>query len=133
MPRSSPAATAADYDASGKALLDRTYAGWFASRHNLRRNELALNPAQPALEPLRVISPVDNAVFLLDPEIPSGSDKLRPVTNLPGTAVWKSDTLRIEPGSPEPLIHLTPGTHTLTATDPRTHVSQTFTLRVKPL
>ena len=78
-------------------------------------------------------SPADNATFLLDPEIPSGSDKLRPVTNLPGTAVWKSETLRIDPGSPEPLIHLTPGTHTLTATDPRTHVSQTFTLRVKSL
>jgi len=128
-----PAAVAADYDASGKALLEPAYAGWFASRHNLRRNDLALNPAPPVIEPLRVISPADNAVFLLDPEIPSGSDKLRPVTNLPGTALWKSDTLRIDPGTPEPVIHLTPGTHTLTATDPRTSNSQTFTLRVKSL
>ncbi|MEO7098391.1 MAG: penicillin-binding protein 1C [Luteolibacter sp.] len=124
--------TSSDYDDSGKALLDPIYAEWFSSRHNLRRNDLALN-AQPALEPLRVISPADNAVFLLDPEIPSGSDKLRPVTNLPGTALWKSDTLRIEPGTPEPIIHLTPGIHTLTATDPRTSKSQTFTLRVKSL
>ncbi|MEO5712550.1 MAG: penicillin-binding protein 1C [Luteolibacter sp.] len=128
-----PVAVSADYDPSGKALLEPAYSEWFASRHNLRRNDLALNPAPTVIEPLRVISPANNAVFLLDPEIPSGSDKLRPVTNLPGTALWKSDTLRIEPGSPEPVIHLTPGTHTLTATDPRTSTSQTFTLRVKSL
>ena len=128
-----PAATPADYDATGKALLDPTYAGWFASRHNLRRNDLAINPAKLAQEALRIISPADNATFLLDPEIPSGSDKLRPVTNLPGTARWQSDTLRIEPASPEPIIHLTPGTHTLTATDPTTGVTHTLTLRVKSL
>ncbi|MES2659898.1 MAG: penicillin-binding protein 1C [Verrucomicrobiota bacterium] len=126
-------ATPADYDATGKALLDPTYAAWFASRHNLRRNELALDPAAIAREPLRIISPADNATFLLDPEIPSGSDKLRPVTNLPGTARWQSDTLRIEPGSPEPIIHLTAGTHTVTATDPATGTVHTLTLRVKSL
>ena len=127
-----PAATPADYDASGHALLDSSYAEWFASRHNFRHNELALNAAR-APEKLRIISPADNATFLLDPEIPSGSDKLRPVTNLPGTAHWQSSTLRIEPASPEPIIHLTPGTHTLTATDPATGVVHNLTLRVKSL
>ncbi|WP_348223498.1 transglycosylase domain-containing protein [Luteolibacter sp.] len=128
-----PFATPADYDTSGKSLLDPTYAGWFASSHNLRRNELALDPATPAREPLRIISPADNATFLLDPEIPSGSDKLRPVTNLPGTARWQSATLRIEPGTPEPIIHLTAGTHIVTATDPATGEIHTLTLRVKSL
>ncbi len=128
-----PAATPSDYDSSGKALLDPTYAGWFASSYNLRRGDLALNPDQPAHEPLRIISPADNSTFLLDPEIPSGSDRLRPVTNLPGTARWQSETLRIEPASPEPIIHLTAGTHFLTATDPATGVTHTLTLRVKSL
>jgi len=128
-----PAATAADYDASGKALLDPTYAAWFASRHNLRRGELALDPAPATLEPLRVITPADNTTFLLDPEIPSGSDRLRPVTNLPGIARWESPTLRIEPASPEPIIHLSPGIHTLTATDPRTGRSHKLTLNVRRL
>lgn len=123
----------ADYDASGKALLDPTFSGWFSSRHNIRRNELILGTSLPALEALRIISPADDATYLLDPEIPSRSDKLRPVTNLPGIALWSSDTLRIEPATPEPIIHLTLGTHTLTATDSRTRVSQTFTLRVKSL
>lgn len=128
-----PHSTSADYDSSGKALLEPSYAEWFSSPHNGRHNDLAMGAPSPAIEPLRIISPAENSTFLLDPEIPSGSDKFRPVTNLPGTALWKSDTLRIEPATPEPIIHLTPGTHTLTAIDPRTSTSQSFTLRVKSL
>lgn len=127
------AATPADYDAGGRALLDPTYAEWFASRYNLRRNDLAMDPSQTTKQPLRIISPAADATFLLDPEIPSGSDKLRPVTNLPGTAVWKSETLRIESASPEPIIHLVSGTHIVTATDPATGTTHTLTLRVKSL
>ncbi len=127
------AATTADYDSAGRALLDPTYAGWFNSRHNLRRGELALDPASTAIEDLRIITPAKHTTFLLDPEIPSGSNLLRPTTNLPGIARWASPTLRIEPASPEPIIHLVPGTHTLTATDPRTGSTHTLTLHVKQL
>ena len=125
------AATPRDCDAAGKVLLDQSYAGWFASRHNQRRGELALDAAPDMLEPLRILTPADGTTLLLDPEIPSGSAKLRPVTNLPGTARWSSPTLRIEPATPEPVIHLTPGTHTLTATDPRTGIARLITLHVK--
>ena len=128
-----PAATAADYDASGKSLLDPTFTAWFTSPHNLRRHELALDPAPALLAPLTIISPADNTTLLLDPEIPSGSDKFRPVTNLPGTARWTSPTLRIEPATPEPVIHLTLGTHTLTATDPRNGNTHIITLHVKTM
>lgn len=128
-----PAATPADYTADGKALLDPVYAEWFASKHNIRRGELAMDTTAPSREPLRIISPAADATFLLDPEIPSGSSRLRPITNLPGTARWHSETLRIEPASPEPIIHLTAGTHVVTATDPATGVTHTLTLRVKSL
>ena len=128
-----PVTTAADYDLAGKALLDPTYASWFASRHNLRRSELALDPSPSLMAPLKIVSPANEATFLLDPEIPSGSAKLRPVTNLPGTARWTSPTLRIDPAMPEPIIHLSPGTHTLTATDSRTGATQHITLHVKGL
>jgi len=126
-------ATAADYDPTGKARLDPIYAEWFASRFNNRRNDLTMNPAAATREKLRILSPADHAVFLLDPEIPSGSDRLRPVTNLPGKARWESPTLRIEPASPEPIIHLTVGTHVLTAADPGTGVTHTLTIEVKSL
>ena len=128
-----PTATAADYDASARALLDPTYAEWFASRYNSRRNDLALNSSEVAREPFRIISPADHAIFLLDPEIPSGSGRLRPVTNLPNTAVWTSETLKIEPSTPEPIIHLISGTHIITATDPSTGTTYRLTLQVKSL
>jgi penicillin-binding protein 1C len=128
-----PPATAADYDSAGRALLDPGYAAWFASRHNLRRGELALDPAPRLLEPLRILTPANHTTFLLDPDIPTDSSKLRPLTNLPGLTRWESPTLRIEPAEPEPVIHLTPGTHTLTATDPRTGAVHTLTLHVRPL
>ena len=128
-----PVAAATDYDSAGKALLEPIYAAWFASRHNLRRGELALDPSPSLVEPLKVITPANGITLLLDPEIPSGSDKLRPVTNLPGTARWTSPTLRIEPATPEPVIHLAPGTHPQTATDPRTGASQNITLHIKAL
>lgn len=127
-----PAADA-DYDSEGKALLDPSFAAWFDSPHNHRRAELAMDPARIALEPLKILTPADGITLLLDPEIPSGSDKLRPVTNLPGLARWSSPTLRIEAAAPEPVIHLAPGTHTLTATDPRTGETRHLTLHVKAL
>lgn len=126
-------ATSSDYDKDGKALLDPSYAEWFGGKHNQRLGELALDSGMPALEPLRIISPANGSTYLLDPEIPSGSDQLRPVTNLPGTAQWSSDTLVIENGKPEPIIHLKPGTHILTATDPRVGAKQVITLHVKTL
>lgn len=128
-----PVATAADYDDKGRALLDPSYAEWFESRYNSRRGELALATARSLTETFRIISPATHATYLLDPEIPSGSDRLRPVTNLPGTAVWHSDTLQIEAGTPEPIIHLKPGIHIVTATDPRTGKVHTMTLEVKSL
>jgi penicillin-binding protein 1C len=127
-----PAATS-DYDPSGKALLDPTFAEWFAGKHNQRLNDFALDPATPAPEPLRIITPADGTTFLLDPEIPSRTDRLRPVTNRPGTALWTSATLEIEAASPEPIIHLKPGTHTLIATDPATGTTHRITIQVKKL
>jgi penicillin-binding protein 1C len=125
-------ATTADY-IDDKALLDPTYKEWFKSEANHRLGELALDEGMPAAESLRIITPANGTTYLLDPEIPSGSDRLRPVTNLPGIAEWSSDTLVIEKGTPEPIIYLKPGTHILTATDPRTGTTHRITIRVKDL
>lgn len=125
--------TAADYDPQGRALLDPTYSAWFEGPHNHRRNELAMHPSQAPAEPLRVISPADGATFLLDPDIPARSDRLHPLTNLPGLVRWSSPTLRIVPGSPEPVIELVPGTHAIHACDTRDGSSRTLTIHVKQL
>lgn len=128
-----PAATAADYDSSGRALLDPSYAVWYASPYNLRRQELALSPTALTTERLRIISPAADSIYLLDPDVPLGSGQLRPLTNQPGRVRWTCETLRIEPASPEPIIHLSAGIHRLTATDSATQEVQTITLRVKSL
>lgn len=128
-----PPASRADYDADGRVRLDAIYAEWFASPQNRRRHQLTLAAAAESITPLRIITPAEGATFLLDPDIPSGSSRLRPITNLPGTAVWSSPSLEILPGTPEPIIHLTPGTHQITATDPRTSRSVTRTIHVKSL
>ncbi len=122
-----------DYDESGRALLDKTYTDWCSSPHNHRRNELALKSTSELHETLRIITPTDGVTLLIDPDIPARSHHFRPVTNLPGIACWSSNTLRIEASQPEPLIHLSPGTHQLTATDPRNGHSQTITIHMKSL
>lgn len=129
--RMPPLAQPADYDASGRAWLDAAYTSWHDGPHNERRHEVVLDPSASRIEPLRVITPADGTTYLLDPDMPSGSDRLRPVTNLPGVAHWSSPTLHIEPSAPEPVIHLTPGTHTLTATDPRNGSVRSITVHVR--
>lgn len=126
-------ATRADYDPQGRALLDAAYAAWFESPHNLRRNELAMHPSRTPVEPLRVISPTDGTTFLIDPDIPSRSDRLRPLTNLPGLVRWSSPTLRVVNGEPGPVIELVPGTHVLTACDTRDGSTRSMTIHVKNL
>ncbi len=128
-----PMALPADYNPDGKAYIGALFRLWFESTDNHRRNELADNPQIPNLEPLRILTPEDGATFLLDPEIPSGSDTLRPLTNLPGLVRWSSATLTLEASHPEPVIRLVPGSHELTATDPRTGESRLIRIHVRSL
>jgi len=128
-----PPASADDYDADGHALLDASYAEWFAGTDNRRQNEFALARDKPSPEVLRILAPLDGITCLLDPELPSGGKRLRVASNLPGTTVWSSPTLRFEPGTPEPSVVLVPGTHTLVATDPRNGSSRSVTIRVRQL
>ncbi len=126
-------AVSSDYDADGKAILDPTYTEWFKSKYNQRLADLTLASQLSATEPLRIISPAEGSTFLLDPEIPSGSDRLRPITNLPGIAKWTCETLVIEPADPEPIIYLKIGTHILTAKDQKTGTAHRITIHVKSL
>ncbi|MGC4014399.1 MAG: penicillin-binding protein 1C [Luteolibacter sp.] len=126
-------AAAEDYDEQGHVVLDATYQEWFKSQDNHRRNELTLAAERPAQEPLKILAPLDGITCLLDPELPSGGKRLRVASNLPGTAIWSSPTLAIEPAAPEAAVVLQPGTHVLTATDPRDGSQRSVTIKVKKL
>ncbi|MFT4176586.1 MAG: penicillin-binding protein 1C [Luteolibacter sp.] len=128
-----PDQTSADLDPSGKALLPALYQEWFDSPYNQRRGELTLDPAIIAREPLRISIPANDSTYLLDPEMPSSAGRLRPVTNMPGSVRWHSDTLKILNSATDPVILLSPGTHQLTATDERNGTTQTFRIHVKSL
>lgn len=126
-------ASPGDYSTEGLAWLDASFAEWFQSIHNHRKGDFAIATERPALEALRILAPADGTTCLLDPELPSGGKKLRLATNLPSTATWSSPTLHLEPGSPEPLAELVPGTHLLIATDPRNGATRQVTIHVEGL
>lgn len=126
-------ATAADYDAEGRVRLGPEFKEWFDSAPLADRSRFTLDTTLPPPRPLRVLAPHNGATYLLDPELPTGGRRLRLATNFPGLARWTSDTLSIEPTEPEPTALLQPGTHTLTATDPRTGVRHEITIHVESL
>ena len=126
-------ASPVDYDASGKAVLDATFAEWFASSANLRHQDFVLALDRPALEPLKILAPADGVVCLLDPELPSGGKTLRLASNLPGVARWSSPTLMLDANGTEPAAQLVPGTHILAATDPRNGTIRRVTIHVREL
>ncbi len=123
-------ASKTDYSPSGLALLDQSYSEWLASPHNQRRDEFDLVPDHPAITPLRILAPRPDATYILDPELPNGG-LLHLATNLPGLAEWHCETLTLTPSKTEPIATLTPGTHTLTATDPRSGETIPITLKVE--
>ena len=122
-----PAAAPSDYDSTGRALLPAIYADWFVSVQNLRRHELALDAATEL--PLEILHPRYHATLLLDPEIPGSGATLRLRSNLPQHTDWSSRTLAIQAG----IARLTPGKHTVTATDRRNGNEQHVTIIVKRL
>lgn len=122
-----------DYSEQGLARLDSGFCEWFHSIHNHRKGDFCLAPERPSTESLRILAPADGTTCLLDPELPSGGTRLRLASNLPSSAVWTSPTLRIVEGTPEPVALLVPGTHVLTATDPRNGVVRQVTIRVDEL
>lgn len=126
-------AISTDYDPTGRAILDSTYAEWFGSSENRRQSSFSLATERPSAETLKILAPLNGITCLLDPELPSGGKKLRLATNLPGAAIWSSPTLSFEPGTPEPSVLLQPGVHQLIATDPRDGSSHRVTIRVQSL
>lgn len=128
-------AAISDYDREGKVLLDASYEEWFQGTDNVRRSELALAPDRAAPEPLKILAPADGMTCLLDPELPSGGRKFRLATNLPGVAVWSSETLEFEsgPNATDPSVLLRPGTHRLMATDRRDGSVRSISIKVEEL
>ena len=124
-----PSASPSDYDEKARAKLPSIYRDWFGSTQNLRRQELTLDQTATTNIPLEILRPRNNRTILLDPEIPGQNSQLKLQTNLPNQVTWTCPTLEIEGTT----AHLTPGTHTLTATDTRDGSKHPITITVKKL
>ncbi|MCW1922154.1 transglycosylase domain-containing protein [Luteolibacter arcticus] len=123
-------ASTTDRDSSGRVLLDSSYAEWFASSYNRRRDVFALAEGMPAEAPLRILAPRHGMTYVLDPELPNGG-VLHLATNLPGEVVWSCKTLEVSSGGTEAVAKLKPGSHILIATDKRTGVQHDVTIKVE--
>jgi hypothetical protein len=115
-----------DYDFRHRAIIDQRFHEWFTSADNNRHAELALAQERPLDLSPKIVSPMSTAIYLLDPELPSGGHLLKLLSNLPTGARWTSPTLRIVGD----VAHLTPGRHEITLTDSESgsEISQKITV-----
>lgn len=124
-----PFALPSDYDEKGRALLDATYREWFDSKHNRRRNEIALDVEAIKSVTLKIERPRDGSTILLDPEMPGSGRSLKLLTNLPEFTEWSCETLEIHGDT----ATLTIGSHIITATDTRDGSQHAVAIEVKSL
>ena len=118
-----------NFTRDNKALLSLEYAEWFESEDNTKRHAFALTDSKPPLqESLQILTPLPNATYFLDPELPGNSPSLTLKANL-SDGHWLSETLQIKNG----VAHLTPGEHSVTLIDPETGQEVTCEFQVEEL
>jgi len=118
-----------NFTKENKALLSLEYAEWFMSEDNTKRHAFALADSKPPLqESLQILTPLPNATYYLDPELPGNSPELNLKANLTD-GHWLSDTLNIQNG----VAQLTPGEHTITLVNPDTGQAVTCQFQVELL
>jgi penicillin-binding protein 1C len=114
-----PVASAADYDAKGRAILPRDYAAWVRSSENWLGD--LVTAASEELRPvLRITHPVAGTVIRLDPDLPNGGRKLLLQAAGSSAVKWSCTTLKIESDAGIPFVMLTPGRHEFEAHDEAT-------------
>jgi len=120
-------ASESDYDSQMKPYLDQRFDPWLETATDKFAKKRHIKNTAP-LEHFHILSPADNATYLLDPDIPNNGKHLTLTTNTPN-AHWTSQTLTIHQNT----VTLTPGKHTLTAQNPTTQQTKTVTITVKEL
>ena len=118
-----------NFTRENKALLSQEYAGWFQSEDNTKRHAFALADSKPPmLESLQILTPLPNATYYLDPELPGNSPALNLKSNLSG-GHWLSETLQIKTG----VAQLTPGEQSVTLINPENGQEVTCDFQVEEL
>ncbi|MGC6457016.1 MAG: penicillin-binding protein 1C [Akkermansiaceae bacterium] len=123
------AVSPADYDSQNRALLTSEYQEWFKSTENNKSHAFALTDLKPLTRlTLRSLTPLPNATYFLDPELPSSTNQLKLTANL-SDVTWSSPTLKIKNNT----ATLTPGTHQITLSHSETRQTITCKIQVEEL
>ena len=103
----------ADYDIDGNVRLGFEYGEWIASAENGLRNRVVL--AEPGAD-LKIVSPVSESVFLVDPDVPT-SRRIPLTVNSERRVNWESDSLECVSENGRSFALAAEGRHRITAID----------------
>ncbi|WP_395750653.1 penicillin-binding protein 1C [Prosthecobacter sp.] len=109
-----PLAQAGDYDAKGRAILPREYAGWIGSGGNWL-GDLVTTAETEARAVLKITNPIPGTVVILDPDIRNNGSRLL-LQAVGGEKVkWSCETLELRSEGAHTFAILKPGRHEIEA------------------
>lgn len=104
------------YDAEGRVLLSRDYAGWLAGPYNWVGTAAVAVDLPGEAGAFGIVSPLPGTRLLLDPDLPGEGRRLLLRTTRPAAEVrWESATLEVRPWERGAAVMLEPGRHELRA------------------
>ena len=119
-----------EYDAEGRALLSSRYAEWMQQQGD--RRYFAVAEDSPTGRAPAILIPGNGTTVTLDPRLPENGSLLELRSTLPAATVrWHCNTLPIFRRGNAWYARLSPGRHTLHATDSNSGASATSSFRVR--
>jgi penicillin-binding protein 1C len=107
-----PIESNADYDAQGRVRLPPQYRRWFESGYNGLGGQVVLDDA-PQTSALRILSPLPETVYYLDPDLIRRGSRLPLHADGAGPLEWTSPTLKCGTDASLSFAILTEGRHEL--------------------
>ncbi len=132
-------ATAADYSDSGQTVLSSSYSSWWKHTNSPVKQFSVIadtsDSAAAAPPTLRIVSPLEGTVALLDPDLPKNGNRFPlEASAADGSEIkWSSATLTIENENGKSWAILTPGEHEIVARDNKTQAEAKTTFEIRAL
>lgn len=132
-------ATVEDYTDSYLTILPGTYASWWKSTSSPTKQFSALAEASesnpPTTPTLRIVSPLEGTIALLDPDLPGNGNRFPLEVSSSNTAEieWSSSTLTIQNENGKFWAILAPGEHEIVARDSKTNAEAKTRFEIRAL
>ena len=123
-----PVAQAGDYDARGRAILPREYAGWIGNSANWL-GDLVTTAETEDRPVLRITNPIPGTVVILDPDIRNSGNRLLLQAAGATEVRWSCKTLELRNEGVHTFAILKPGRHEIEVRDEASGLSaKTFVI-----